>query len=381
MHHDLNIRIEKLIDARDTDGTPRILALGGGKGGVGKTVIAASLGVGLATLGKRVVLIDADLGSADLHTVMGIEKPARTIVDFLNRECERLSDVLITHPSYPNLKIICSINGPLGMANLPVSQKWKLIRHIKRLDADFVILDLGAGSSYDVLDFFLIATEGIVVVNPDPLSILESYHFVKMVLFRYIARLVRRHENAIENIRAFAGTAKQGQPLKIVDLIREIHAMEPRMAGSIDSFLSRFQPRIIINKYEQSKDEEHVLTIRAAAREILAVEMEYLGTIRRDEAVVRSLDRMVPFISHAPHCKASRDLTTIVIKRLLDKNRYEAVRTRRVMRKTIDEYGEIEKDAVICSIKCQYWEDCGFRCGGFPCQHRHLSGIPGFRGD
>lgn len=377
----LGIRVERSLGSSRSLNGPQIIAVGGGKGGVGKTVLSASLGIGIAMLNKRVVVIDADLGGADLHTVMGIEQPKFTVVDFFNHSYSKLENVLIQHPRFENVRILGGANGALGMANIPASRKGRFLRHIKKLDTDFVIMDLGAGSSYNVLDFFLAADQGIVVVQPNPLSIHESYNFVKMALFRYIARTLRGHDGTFEAIKQAARVETHRKSTQMVELLRVIHEQDSILAEKIVSFLNRFHPMILINHLMHSRDEQNVLSIRSAARELLSVEMDYIGAVHRDETVLRALNQMIPFIHFDPKCRASRDLMNIVMKKLFEKRRFESFQTGRLMRKTLDEIHPVSRDAVICSVRCQYWEDCEFRKGGFPCELHQLSGIQGFRGD
>ncbi|MFH1941560.1 MAG: P-loop NTPase [bacterium] len=358
-----------------------IFAVGGGKGGVGKTVITASLGVGLSMLDKRVVVVDVDLGGADLHSVIGIEKPDRTYHHFLRREYQRLDDVLLEHPSFPSMKILCGAMGSLGDANLPNFQKQKFIRHLEKLDADFIILDLGAGTSYNVLDFFLTADQGIVVVNPDLLSILESYNFLKLVVFRKIAQIIRGHEGALELIQRVVQAETHKESSTVDDLVRGVMQMDADLGSKIEYFLEAFHPMILINMMEEAKEKEKVLSIQAAARELLSVQTIYIGAIRRDKIVRKSLDKMVPFIRYDTKANASKDLTHIISTEILHNGRLQSFRTRHTIRKKGKEDLKAESEEVMCSVRCPYWEECEFKNGGYPCDLHHLTQISGARGE
>lgn len=366
------------LGVSDTERKATIFAIGGGKGGVGKTVIAASLGVGLSMFKKRVVVVDADLGGADLHVAMGIEKPDKTYYNFYNREYSNLDEILIDHPRFENLKIISGANGSLGIANLPSSQKMKFIRHLKKIDADFIILDLGAGTSYNVLDFFLAADQGIAVVNPDPLSILEGYNFIKQALFRQIAQKIRCHNDALEIIRQVARTETHKKSLTVEDLIREVNTVDALLAKEIEFFLGSFRPMILINMKAGYKDENNVLAIKTAARNLLAIDLEYLGAIRKDNTVKKSLDAMTPFMSYDPKSEASRDLANIIITKILHAGKFQFFRARHEMHRKLRQNQDTEKTEVICSFNCLYWEDCGFKNGGYPCDLKHFSTIKSF---
>src|SRR5204862_3174172 len=126
----------------------RIVAVGGGKGGVGKSLVAANLAVALADSGRRVVLVDADLGAANQHTLFGIDQSNSGIQQLLAHEVKHLDDVAIP-TAVPNLRIVVGSGAVPGAANINHGQKQKLLRHIRGLDADLVVVDVGAGTSHN----------------------------------------------------------------------------------------------------------------------------------------------------------------------------------------------------------------------------------------
>src|SRR4051812_13023811 len=188
----------------------QIWSIGGGKGGIGKSVLAASIGWQLARLGKRVVLVDADLGGANLHTCLGLPGPARTLGDFIQRRVERIEDVVVDTP-FPRLRLISGASDVLGAANIHYQQKVRVLSKLRSLDVDIVLIDLGAGTAHNILDFFLISEVSLLAVVPEPTSIENGYRFIKSALYR--------------RLRAAAGT----------DAVREIvdAALDPKNASGI----------------------------------------------------------------------------------------------------------------------------------------------------
>src|SRR5512134_3170031 len=122
----------------------RIVSVGGGKGGIGKSLISANLGIELARRGKRVVLVDADLGGANLHTTLGIDLPRRTLSDFIERKVSRIEDV-VTPTGLPNLGLVSGAPDHLAAAPPRHAHKLPLLRHVQQMDVDYAVLDLGAG--------------------------------------------------------------------------------------------------------------------------------------------------------------------------------------------------------------------------------------------
>src|SRR6218665_3842829 len=161
----------------------RIIAVGGGKGGIGKSLVSSNLGVALAAKGQRVLLVDADLGGANLHTCLGVAQPTATLSDFLLRPKARLEDVILP-TGVPNLSLIAGALDVLDAANIKYAHKQRLLRSLQTQSVDYLILDLGAGSSFNTLDFFIIADHGVLVLLPEPTSVENAYRFVKAAFYR-----------------------------------------------------------------------------------------------------------------------------------------------------------------------------------------------------
>jgi len=125
------------------------------------------MGVALSLLGYKVIIVDGDLGGADLHLFFDEVSPPKSLSTFLTQEVATLPEVLLPTPK-ENLRITCGGIELVGMANLSHAAKSKLIRHIQSLDTDYVIVDLGAGSAYNTLDIFALSDEGIIVTTPEP---------------------------------------------------------------------------------------------------------------------------------------------------------------------------------------------------------------------
>lgn len=178
--------------------------------------IAANLALLLTKKGKRVTLADLDIGGADIHILFGLMNPPLTLTDFLNRRVERLEDIAQTLPVHSGLTLIPGTGDTLGTANMPYAKKKQLIRHLKNLQAEVVIVDIGAGTSYHALDFFLIADHHVTVATPDPTSVLDLYRFIKLaaicrVLSSFLAReamadaLADRDFSSVEEVLDMVG--------------------------------------------------------------------------------------------------------------------------------------------------------------------------------
>jgi flagellar biosynthesis protein FlhG len=310
----MNPAHDNLLESEPRTG-PCVWALGGGKGGVGKSVITANLAIALARRGQRCVVVDADLGGGNLHTILGVRKPHRTLSDFLSREVAELSDVLC-ETSIPNLSLVSGARAFLAMANPKHSQKERLLRHLRALEADHVLLDLSAGSAFNVLDFFLEARHGIVVVVPEPTSLENAYHFLKSAFFRALSRATREPQvrHAVEHVMKERDELDVHSPR---ELISRVLAFD-RMAGrALEEQARAFAPLLIVNQARTPEHRRMGNDIAVACREYLGTEVDYLGAVARDEAVHAAVSQRRPALESRPNSDFARDVWTLAA-RLLD---------------------------------------------------------------
>jgi flagellar biosynthesis protein FlhG len=298
----------KTVRAGEERRAPRVWAIGGGKGGVGKSIVTSSLAIALARQGERCIVIDADLGGANLHTILGIKPPRLTLSHFLTGEAKQLEDVACPGP-VPNLRLISGSQALLEMANPSHSRKERLLRHIERLDADHVLLDLGAGSAFNVLDFFLAASRGILVVVPEPTSIENAYHFLKAAFFRTLRQAAQRVgllEGLQEALRQRSPSL--GSPRELLALLREL---DPERAQQIEGELAQFRPLLIVNQARTLEHKRIGADIALACREYLGTELGVLGSLERDECVRTAVSERAPVLTRFPASAFARDLQQI----------------------------------------------------------------------
>ncbi len=226
-------------DTADSSSTKEIWAIGGGKGGVGKSFVAGNLGILLAQRGFRVILADLDLGGANLHTWLGVNTPEQGVSEFVDRQVEQIHELLIP-TSIPHLRLISGARDGVEIANLKHTQKMRFLMALKRLDTDFIIMDLGAGTAYNTIDFFLLAEKQLMVVIPEPTSIENAYRFLKNSFYRKL-----RHTSASFGLRNVVDQMlKNNNSFGIRsprDLIEYMKQMGGNAATYIDDQLEHFQ--------------------------------------------------------------------------------------------------------------------------------------------
>jgi len=306
----LTILMKKIIISHMTQ-NKTIWSVGGGKGGIGKSVATANIGCALAQTGKKVILVDADLGGANLHTYFGIKFPDKGLDDFLKGRVRDLGDASIETP-LPNLRLISGAGEFLGIANPAYAQKVKLISSIKKLDADFIIVDLGAGSSYNVLDFFAISNEGIVMIVPEPAAIQNAYIFLKTFVYRRLQRLFSENPFMSEIIRDATDVRSQKAVKSFSDLCGRIASEDRGAAARALAEVKAYRPRLILNMAASKEDLKVVEAFRAAAMTFLSMDTEFVGTLYSRPSVKAAARKMLPFMLESTAWDAHRDMAEIV---------------------------------------------------------------------
>jgi flagellar biosynthesis protein FlhG len=283
--------------------------MGGGKGGIGKSLITAALGWHLARLGKRVVLVDADLGGSNLHTCLGLTGPTLTLGDFVARRAERIEDVL-SETGLEGLRLISGGGDFLGAANINYQQKLRLLNKIRSLAVDVVLIDLGAGTSFNTLDFFLASDLGLLMVVPEPTSVENGYRFIKSALFRRLRALA-----VTDHARQLVDSALDPRnPAGIrtpLDLLAAVERDAPLQAESFRKEVAAFRPRFVVNQVREAADVAvgHQL-VMACARH-LGVRASYVGFVDYDDAVWRCVRQRRLFIAEAPGSPAAERVRQI----------------------------------------------------------------------
>jgi len=356
------------MEQKQNKNSPKLLAVGGGKGGVGKTIVSVCLAIALARKGFRVILIDCDFGGANLHTVMGMYMPNKTLYDFFSKRDVKLKD-LVSDTAIPGLQLIFGALGSDRMANINFGEKQKTIRQIRHLEADFVIADLGAGLSFNEIDFFNAADLNIVVANPEPTSIQECYNFIKVALMRKLNRSFQ-HEAAIRdlfkhNMNRQAGSS--GQVLS--ELTDEIGTHNESLLPHFLKIVSTFNPKLILNKAKSKLDIREARALQAAVLDLLGFDLEIFGFIPETVGVINAVNHGQPMELFNSSTALTYQFQQIVSRKIgMDAPCLSpAVLPEKTTRNRISPYLKNDDESRVCSIYCKLWGNCRFQDGGAFC--------------
>lgn len=240
----------------------QVIAVTGGKGGVGKSNVSVNLAIALAELGRRVVVLDADLGLANIDILLGINAN-KTIENVLQGECE-LRDIMVPGPG--GIRVVPASSGTQKLAQLNTHEHAGLIRAFSDIgsDMDVLIVDTAAGISDGVMSFVQASQEVLMVVTDEPTSITDAYAQIKLLnrdyglfRFRILANMVRTPQE---------GTALFNKLTKVTDRFLEV-ALQYVGAIPQDDALKRAVQRqkAVIEAYPRSKA---ALAFRALAKKV-----------------------------------------------------------------------------------------------------------------
>jgi flagellar biosynthesis protein FlhG len=292
----------------------KVWAIGGGKGGVGKSLVTANTSICLALMGYKVVVVDLDLGGANMHTCLGIPIPDRTLSDYLSKKITNFSDLLVQTP-IKNLQIISGAQDELGIANIKQMHKNKILANLNELDADYVLLDLGAGTTFNTLDFFISADKGVLVILPEPTSIENTYRFIKSVYHRRLKMIEELLD--IQPLINQAMNAKISAPHSTpVDLVKRIIDMNPEAGLKLQREISKFKPQIIMNQIRNQQDIDIGFSIQSVCKRYFGIDLDYVGYLDYDSAVWQSVKKRKPLLMEYPNSRLVNNFDRIVHKLL-----------------------------------------------------------------
>lgn len=291
----------------------QILPIASGKGGVGKSLVAANLAIALGQYGKDVVLADLDLGASNLHLILGQGGGKSGIGTFLTNKSIDFNEVILP-TDYENLRFIPGDAEIPGIANLNSGQKSKLIRRLYTIDADYLVMDLGAGTNFNTLDFFLTSSRGLIVTTPTLTATLNAYLFLKNTVFRVMHNTFKKGTPAFELMEKMRQDGEQFQRIYIPRLLERIAAEDRESYDKFHSVMKSFSPMLIMNMLEDPNDAKKAEKIRRSCREYLGVQIEHLGILYFDHLQEVAQSSRIPITTYKPNSVLSQAVFRIADK-------------------------------------------------------------------
>ncbi|CAB5120187.1 Flagellar synthesis regulator FleN [Olavius algarvensis associated proteobacterium Delta 3] len=282
-----------------------IWAIGGGKGGIGKSFLISNVANYLALHDKKVVLIDADLGGANLHTFFGVNKPRTTLTEFFDEKIP--IEALIIDSGIQNLELLVGAVGSLAMDSIKYTQKQKLLRHIRKLRADYILIDLGAGTHFNAIDTFLLANKMIVCVVPEIIAIENLYYYLKNVFYRKLITELASHglRGLVPDIWKHRRTHRI-QNLR--QLIQHLGRLQDPVPDVVASALKNFAVYIVLNKVRRRPEIAVGSSVKSICAKYFGFHACSAGYIEHDDFVPICINKRQPYMQAYPASRCTQEI-------------------------------------------------------------------------
>jgi flagellar biosynthesis protein FlhG len=267
-----------------------IIAVASGKGGVGKSFFSSNLAMSLKTAGNETLLVDADLGGANLHDFVGLRIPGKGLYEFLKEKID-IGSVIAQTPA--GVDFVGGSSDVLGMAHITNFEKLKVLNRLKKLDYKYIILDLGAGTSFNMIDFFNFADKKIMIMNSEPTSLENSYGFLKVALYRKI-ELHLRKDTKFSEICNKLRSKSMNYP-NIDSITHALTLLDSTCTGEIRKMVDDYMIGTVLNLVRTRKELNVFYGFESVTKKYLGINIEKLGFMPYDISVSESIKLMRPY--------------------------------------------------------------------------------------
>ena len=261
----------------------------------------SNLAIQYAQEGLKVAVLDLDFGAANLHTIFGLTRPSKGWPDYFKNPYEDLGGYL-TPTKQKNLYLLPACGFVPEMADLDYLAKVDLIQKIKMLKVDVVFMDLGAGSSRDMVDFFTIADYKVLVTTSEPTALMNNFEFIKNVLYQAIKRLFATQTKLLE----FLGEFKNSPNYTMNQLLQDVSEYDEWHGENLQALLQNLSLYVVFNQIRKVEEAKSALRLKKISKKQFGIELEYPGFIFHNEEVAASVQKMLPITLILPNCITSR---------------------------------------------------------------------------
>jgi len=280
---------------------------------VGKSMVCSNMAIQYARAGFRVVIIDLDLGAANVHTIFGMRTVPVGLGEFFTTKGSQIT-AFVTDTDIPNLQIIAGGGFVPELANLPHQQKVKLVRQMKRIEADLVLLDLGAGTSNHVIDFFAMCDAGVVVTTPEPTAIINAYEFLKNIIFRILFRMFRNQPELLQLVKDASVPGASEAENTVERLVSKVAEKNQWAAQNIRDVCQDFDMHLILNQGRKVAEAQLGCKLRMICDRFLNLDLHYAGMVFHNDLVSASVFQMSPVTVAFPDSCTSQVLKRLAIE-------------------------------------------------------------------
>ncbi len=287
-----------------------VWAIGAGKGGVGKTFVSTNLAISLTKLNFKVLIIDGDLSCANLHTALGLQAQQENLSAFF-RSKKNLREI-VTITEIPNLQFVQGVWDQWSTFEMKKGDGIRLIEEARKLNYDYVLIDLGPGANNFNLEIFFAVDEKILVSTPEPTSVEKTYRFVEAFIFETLKskNIAPVQANSTENLEDVLNEFRYCSEKSFISLnhfLREKNLISPYFFDELNQ--NNF--KIIMNEVRSQQDLNLGYSIKSVCYKFFGLELEFLGSVDFDNAVWQSVRNREPFLIEKPHTILSNQFISL----------------------------------------------------------------------
>lgn len=243
-----------------------------------------------------------------------------------------------------------------------------MIRHLRKLDAEFVVVDIGAGMSFNEIDLFNAGDIPIAVANPEPTSIQECYNFIKVAVFRRLRRGFADSPVVVELLDRCKDPSHASDRRVLTEIGDEVLQQSRREGVRFFKALNEFTPKLILNRVFDDRETQDGLALQIAVQDLLRVRLDYWGYMSYEPGIAKALREMRPQELLAPGSSNRLRFMSMVRKYLLGKDTHYRNPGARVILPILDKSHQANGATRICSTRCPLWGNCEMQEGGLPCR-------------
>ncbi len=284
---------------------PRIWSIAGGKGGVGRSLLTANLGIHLARAGHRVILIDLDLQGGNLHNYLGYSRLSRGLTDFAAATSGRLSDLLLDSSS-KKLRLIGGVSRR-DLRDEPISFVRRVAAQIHDLPADIVIIDCGSGRSPEAVASFATANVGILVSSPEPAAIESACLFAEAHLRACLAHALQPDDRAtLDEYLKEDGGDPRAMPFRTI--MSRLGSIDRSSRQAVGRLVRLTRLELLLNQTRGAEDEDAATSMVSGFRKCFGINLRVAGAINHDPAVLTSVYKRRLLAKQFPNTAATREI-------------------------------------------------------------------------
>jgi len=266
---------------------PAVIALAGGEGGVGKSVLSLLIALELCKKGHGTVLVNTDFAVAGILRRLIQKNPERNLHRFLEGRTRNMNELVL--PTRINhLRVLTAGSHIASYHRILLSLKQKLAQDLRRLQADYVVLDLGAGSTYGPMDFFLSAEYPLLLATTAKQTLLDAYGLLRVALVRNLHKNAHQWPEWYRQLQR-CGDLGQGPLLTVPAFLHTMAKSEPHLSEQIAAQTAQFRPALIVNKCSKKENLERADLLPVLVGQVLNIRLRKWGTISYDPQVDRAV--------------------------------------------------------------------------------------------